>query len=348
MLNLLLVLFAAGNAHACTTAQLNAGTALAPRSLELQSFDWQVGKGYAYVNPVGMKKSAFTVSQTPHPAQWTSAYGSVTFSPTVRELVIGGVNTAGLSVGVMEVDPANQFPADSDPRPTVSEVQWPQYILDTSATLDQAVANANAVRVSPIFLPLHYFVCDNTGACAAMEYTAGQLLVIRGSDLSVKAFANDSYANSLGAWSAYQQSHTLPTDSSFARFIQAGTLVAAFPGWGDPEQYGFYTLSAVRQGSTQWNMVYDPQASAGPAVSFRTMATPLIKTIPLNQLDFACSSPRLALDLDLAKAGNVQASDFVPYTDQLVKALDLQNTYIPAPLLTAAEQYGAQGTSCAQ
>ena len=96
----------------------------------------------------------------------------VSIPPGGREFPNGGINDAGLVVEVLVLQ-GSVF-AKADARPVVNEVQFVQYLLDQAATMEEAVTLAQAVRVTPVFAPLHYFVCDDSNACAALEYDGGR------------------------------------------------------------------------------------------------------------------------------------------------------------------------------
>lgn len=344
-------------ANACSVAGFAAASPMLDRecpierSMMVQSFDWHVGRGMAYVNARGMIKTALAKDAMSKPAEWVATLGSVSFSPTAREFIVGGVNEEGLAVAVMQSDPSTLYPDATSSLPVITELQWPQYILDTSASLKEAIEQAKKVRVSPIFTALHYFICDSDGFCGAFEYVDGKLLVHGGDQLPAAAFTNSTYGQSIAALKAFETApHPMPTDNSLLRFVRLSQTVRNYPTWGDPVDFGFYALSTVHQDSTRWNFVYDRISSGcggmNVAINFRTSSVPVAKRLSLAGLDFDCRGKRVALDLDSARAGDVPLVDWVPYTDALVKKLDAQNTDVDPKILAAAEGYAAAFTSC--
>ncbi len=80
------------------------------------------------------------------PITWTSKYGNITFNQMGREFPYGGINEAGLVIEQMWLD-KTRYPV-SDNRYGLSELQWIQYQLDNSATINDVIASDTLVRVS--------------------------------------------------------------------------------------------------------------------------------------------------------------------------------------------------------
>jgi len=277
------------SAAACTTFILERGG----ERVVGKSYDWTMGQGLVVVNKRGVAKRAVPAGAGDHPAEWVSRHASVTFNQYGREFPAGGMNDAGLVVEIMWLDSSTYERRDS--RPTLNELQWIQYQLDSFATVADMTAAAPGVRVSPVYARVHYLACDKGGACAAFEHIGGKQVVTPGA----RALTNHSYAESI-AWAA-KQARPPAGDGSLPRFARAART-AARPPAGDPVTAAFALLDNVRWSQSQWNIVYDP---VHLRVSFRTRVSRAIKTLDLGKLDGSCGQPAAVLDIDADPGGDV-------------------------------------------
>jgi len=286
-----LAIAASRPAEACTTFMLERGG----ERVVGKSYDWHMGQGLVIVNKRGVAKQSLPAKPGDKPAQWLSRHASVTFNQYGREFPAGGMNDAGLVVEIMWLDSSDYEKADS--RPTLNELQWIQYQLDSFATVAEMTAAAPSLRVSPVYARVHYLACDKSGACAAFEHVGGKQVVTPGA----RALTNHSYAESV-AWAAKQPQ---PPDGagSLPRFARAARQ-AATPPAGDPVAAAFGVLDSVRWEESQWNIVYDP---VHLRVSFRTRVNRKIKTLDLGKLDASCARPVTLLDIDADSSGDVTA-----------------------------------------
>lgn len=292
------------SADACTTFMLERGG----ERVVGKSYDWHMGQGLVIVNKRGVAKQSLPAKPGDRPAQWLSRHASVTFNQYGREFPAGGMNDAGLVVEVMWLDSSEYERPDK--RPTLNELQWIQYQLDTYATVAEMTAAAPVLRVSPVYARVHYLACDKTGACAAFEHVGGKQVVTPGA----RALTNHSYAESV-AWAAKQGRP--PTGvGSLPRFARVARH-AATPPSGDPVTAAFGVLDGVRWSQSQWNIVYDP---VHLRVSFRTRVSRAIKTLDLTKLDASCAQPVELLDIDADASGDV-ASRLRPYDQATNRAL---------------------------
>ena len=282
---------AARPASACTTFMLERGG----DRVVGKSYDWHIGYGLVIVNKRGVAKESLPVKRGDASARWVSRHASVTFNQYGREFPAGGMNDAGLVVEVMWLDDSAYEKADG--RPTLNELQWIQYQLDSFATVAEMIAAAPGVRVSPVYARVHYLACDRSGACAAFEHIGGKEVVTPGA----RALTNHTYAESI-AWAA-KQAQPPAGAGSLPRFARAARQ-AATPPAGDPVAAAFSLLDGVRWSESQWNIVYDP---VHLRVSFRTRVSPGIKTLDLGKLDGSCARPAAMLDIDSSATGDVRS-----------------------------------------
>lgn len=304
---LLGLLLAPATAWPCTTFLVQDGTQIAVG----KSYDWHMGQGLVLTNKRGVKKQALVLDPRDRPAEWTSEHASLTFNQYGREMPNGGINDAGLVVEIMWLDDSRYPPKDR--RPTVNELQWIQYQLDTAATVAEVRASADELRVSPANGRVHYLACDASGVCAAFEYVDGRLVVSAGDDLPVETLTNHTYAASrrhLEKHRGFGGERALPrSSSSLDRFVRASALARAESDTPVVKR-AFEILDDVRiDGYSKWNIVYEPRTRR---VHFRTAEAPAIKTVTLSAFPADCSTPVRMLDIDSRRAGD--ATDrFEPY-----------------------------------
>lgn len=286
---------------ACTTFLIGSGGDVAVG----KSYDWSMGHGAVIANPRGLAKRALTLARGDRPAEWVARYASVTFNQYGHEFPNGGMNEEGLVVEIMWL--ASSRPPQRDQRPVVNELQFIQYLLDTSATVADVLRAAPAVRVAPVHAKVHYLACDRHGGCAALEHVAGRLVVTSGVAMPAKVLTNDTYAASarqLGRHAGF--GGKLPPAkgrASLARFVRAATLARAAVPAAELEPRAFEILESVSQGEySKWNIVYLP---AKRRISFRSHSQRTIKTVDMSALAVACPAHARMLDIDTVEGGDV-------------------------------------------
>jgi choloylglycine hydrolase len=294
--SLVVTLAAARPADACTTFMLERGG----ERVVGKSYDWHMGQGLVMINKRGVTKQSLPGNAGDRPTRWLSRHASVTFNQYGRELPNGGMNDAGLVVEVMWLD--DSVYEKPDQRPSLNELQWIQYHLDTHGSVAEMVAAAAQQRVSPLYAAVHYLACDKTGACAAFEYLAGKLVVTPGA----KTLTNHSYAESV-AWAAKQRDvprgmGSLERFARASRQVTAPTVAAKVAP--EPIAAAFAILDGVRSSASQWNIVYDP---VHMRVHFRTRSSPAIKTLDARALDPSCARAVTLVDIDTDAGGDVAA-----------------------------------------
>jgi choloylglycine hydrolase len=142
----------------CTTFVLkNDSTLLFGRNL-----DWVSDDGIAVVNKRNVEKTALVLPPS-RPMEWTSKYGSLTFNQFGKEFPFGGINEKGLVVEIMLVK--TEYP-EADKRAAVNELQWVQYQLDCSKSVEEVIKSDSFLRISKIRQNLHFLICDSAGNTA--------------------------------------------------------------------------------------------------------------------------------------------------------------------------------------
>ena len=157
---LLALTLSPNSAFACTTFCLTTkGQVLFGRN-----YDWDIGDGLIFVNKRGVAKTS-SDGEVPNPAKWVSRFGSVTFNQYGRENPTGGMNEAGLVVEELWLD-ETEYPTDKS-LPEIDTQEWIQYELDTSATAEEAIANARKVRIDSD-VKVHFLIGDKSGNAATI------------------------------------------------------------------------------------------------------------------------------------------------------------------------------------
>jgi choloylglycine hydrolase len=295
--------------EACSTFYIDHGA----QSVFGKNYDWSVDVGFLTVNKRGVSKVALVDGA---PTKWISKYGSVTFNQYGREFPSGGMNEAGLVVELMWLE-ETEYPRP-DSRPAVGKLQWIQYQLDNSASVEDIIASDTNVRIEPGGVArIHYLVADRTGNCATIEFINGKLVYHTDDALPWRVLTNDTYASSVDYLKRHQgfggEAPVAASASSLDRFANAANMVARFEGDDDarPVDYAFEILETVAQGDyTKWSIVYDLD---GATIHFRTLANRDARFVRLNSLDFDCATPVEVLDVDAPLSGDV-TDKFVRYT----------------------------------
>lgn len=313
-LGLLLVVLGLDVGHACQTAMVPGS-----RSKVMgKNYIWPLSHGRTFINRKNMVKKALVRDEAKNkPIEWKAAYYSLTFNQFAEDFPNGGINSEGVGIEVL-LGPA-QFPKEvGKGKEAVSELQWIQYILDTSATTRDAIENAGKVDIIPLANhAVHYHVCDKAGECAIFEYIDGGLVVSKeeGEDLNPVGCTNSGYASR----STRPAKGQINPDINPAELgIELSALPRAiYPAKGDSgirnmvesfqdqgyttaseEVQGMFALMARISGSPQWQIVYELENGR---VHFRTQADHggrRIKSIALSEFSEMDTDCRKAIYYD--------------------------------------------------
>jgi len=302
-----------GPADACTTVHMaHASSAVG------KSFDYNIGYGLVVINKRGIEKVAMP-TEGAEPVSWISEYASVSFNQYGVEMPHGGLNEAGLTVEQMWLV-GTQY-TDDEVLPAINELQWVQWVLDNHATVEEVIAAAADIRISSVFAPLHYLVCDESDACATFEYVEGELTIHSGGEMVVNTLTNDTYDTSveyLEQFDGFGGGEPIPTSaSSLDRFVRASALALEDPTEELPDAT-FSILDSVSQGPfSVWNIVYLPEDLRA---YFRTYTENQIKSVDLAAFDLDCTAPTMILNIDPGLEGDV-TEEFEVYTEEANREL---------------------------
>ncbi|WP_462281990.1 linear amide C-N hydrolase [Salinivirga cyanobacteriivorans] len=224
-----------------------------------RNYDFPTGEGHICINQRGLIKHAFT--QPPEkPFNWKAKYGSISFNQAGREFPYGGMNEQGLVIEQMWLR-ETQYP-EMDDRLGLTELQWIQYQLDMSATVQEVINSDSLLRISSQSVAtLHFLVTDAGGNKAVIEYLNGAMRVYTGDELPHAALANCPYERSMNylleKGADNEKSFSDWTENSSGRFATATRMISKTLD-RDPVSHAFSVLDSVAQGNqTQWSIVYD-------------------------------------------------------------------------------------------
>lgn len=279
------------------------------RPLLAYNFDFDTtGTGFLMVNPAGATKRS--VMSEDRPAEWTARFGSVTFNQIGPTMPAAGMNTAGLAVTLMWTDDA--VFGGGNGTSIVSELEFIQRLLDTSASVDEALAAIGDVRIEG-FVPIHYFLFDRSGTAASVLPGESGYVVHTGDDLPVPALTNTRYdvlieeaAAFAGLGGAQPVPAGTPWDgtSSLSRFVIAASAIAEADEATTTDQ-AFAVLDEIANPSTRWQVVFDP---ADRRIAFRTERGVAERVVSMDDLDMGCVRRPLSLDLSALPPGDLIAA----------------------------------------
>ncbi len=293
---LLLLLFAA-DGKSCTTFFLHHNNEM----VFGRNYDWSADAGIICTNQRGLAKTSFPASDG-KTISWEAKYGSITFNQYGKEFPTGGMNEKGLVVELMWLD-ETRYP-EPDDRPSIGALQWIQYQLDNSATIDEVISTDKQLRISSLSTPLHYLIADANGNAATIEFLEGKLIVHRDKALALPVLTNDDYSSSL---SAHKENRLY--GNSLERFSQACSMISGYkakPTKTSAIDFCFQVLESVSQGNfTKWSIVYD---IGNRNIYFKTNRFPSIRLLPVKAMEFECNKPSKVYDLNTEGSGNISGS----------------------------------------
>ena len=305
------VLFNSTNAYSCSSVFLNNDKV----KLIGRNMDWPKGDGVVEINARNVKKQAQMIVDDSKPMEWTSIYGSVTFDLVQEVKGLGkmaasacGLNEKGLWIGSLWVltPPDIKYPP-KDKRPTLNNWEFEQYVLDNFKNVEDVIKNLPKVRISgfkadeDLLVELHWFIADETGDSAIIEFPNGKLTIHR--NPGPRVMTNSFYEHGqeyLKEYEGFGGKKTIPDlsktkQNSENRYVVASYLLKEAEKTKDPSiNTVFDIMKGVNQTGaknvrtsnslTQWTMVYDLKAKQ---IKWNTRLNPKIRTINLSEVDFS-------------------------------------------------------------
>lgn len=292
-----------------------------------RSMDWVEDPGSeVWIYPRGLKRhgNAGRTSLT-----WTSRYGSVAVS-FYDAASVDGMNEKGLVANTLYLAESSYGKAVSG-RPTLSIGGWAQFVLDSYASVAEAV-DALSKEPFTIVAPIlpngvpgsgHLAISDPSGDSAILEYLDGKLVIHHGRDYTVmtnsppfdQQLALDAYWREIGG------DVMLPgTIRASDRFVRARFYVDAIPRSLEGLTAVASVFSVIRNvstplgirtpgkpnvSSTIWRTIYDQKARV---LYFDSATSPTVFWIPLEKIVFAAGATVARLPLKEGETYNGDAS----------------------------------------
>lgn len=262
-------------ADACTRAVYfgNEGQTVTGRSMDWAEDTltdlWIFPRGMA--RDAGLSKGSLT---------WTSKYGSV-----VASIYDGGsadgMNEKGLVANMLYLAESKYSP-EGDTRPALIISSWAQYMLDSFATVEEAVADARKETYSMVNVSapngvagnVHLSLSDASGDSAIFEYIKGKLVIHHGREFQVMTnspiFDQQLAINSY--WKEVGGREMLPgTNRAADRFARASYYINASTQTSDPREAVATVFSVIRNCSVPRGVQHATAANLSTTI-WRTVA----------------------------------------------------------------------------
>jgi len=293
-----------------------------------RNMDWTARMGTKlYTMPKGVERDGLVDE---NPVKWTSKYGSVITSVWDCSTP-DGLNEAGLNANLLYLAEAKY--GDRDPsRPGLSIALWALYLLDTCATVAEAVEATKAVQIRPIELvhkgdnvdaPMHLSLSDAGGDSAVIEILDGKACIHHGPQFTVMT-NSPPYDEQLVLLKQYEGlggkkpiPGTMEAEDRFARGAFYLTKLPDDPGSYQAAVAG--VLSVIRNMATPWG-ANDPVRPNISSTLWRTISDstnkryyfefcdmPNVVWMDLKNLDLSEGAPFQMFDMasDLEASGEV-------------------------------------------
>lgn len=298
-----------------------------------RNMDWKTEMhSNIWVFPKGIKRNGEAGENS---LEWTSKYGSVVTS-AFEIASTDGMNEKGLVANLLWL-PETQYQVRDKSKPGLTIAAWVQYMLDSFATVQEAVdfIEEGTFQVISSMMPdgsrlatLHLSISDATGDCAIFEYVDAKLTVYHNKEYKVMT-NSPTYDKQLALseyWKAIGGLIFLPgTNRPADRFARASFYINALPKTDDERiavasvfsvirnasvPYGISTPDMPEISTTQWRTVSD---SKNLTYFFESSLTPNTFWVRLQDVDLSENAPVLKLSVAEGETydGNT-AKDFKP------------------------------------
>lgn len=240
--------------------------------------------------------------------KWISKYGSVVAS-VYEAGTADGINEKGLVANLLFLVESEYPSGNGDKRPQMSISAWTQYMLDSFATVAEAVAEMRKEAFRPVMVvapngaegKIHLSISDTSGDSAIFEYLGGKLVIHHGRQHQVMT-NSPAYDKQLALneyWTQIGGTIMLPgTNRAADRFARASFYINAAQQSSDPREAIAAVFSVMRNvsvprgistpgqpniSSTIWRTVADHK---NKVYYFEDTASPSLVWVSLNQTDF--------------------------------------------------------------
>lgn len=221
-------------ADACTRVLYETGN---KGYIVARSMDWMENPGTdLWSFPQGMKRDGGLGAGS---ITWTAKHGSVIAS-FYNIATVEGMNDAGLVANTLYLVETDYGDAKASGKPLMSVGAWTQYVLDTYATVDEAVTALSKEPFAIVAPTLpdgsaaggHLSIADASGDSAIFEYIGGKLVIHHDRKYTVMTnsptFDQQLALNTY--WTGIGGTNFLPgTINSPDRFVRASWALNAAP-----------------------------------------------------------------------------------------------------------------------
>ena len=300
--------------NACTTFYIDSNGEI----IFGKNYDWMTGNGMLVTNKRNVSKTSLSDGKT---IDWVSKYGSVTFNQFGREFPSGGINEEGLVIEVLWLNETKYQEPDS--RPALEVLQWIQYQLDNSQSVNDVIESNSVIRAYSEAATVHYFVADAFGNAVSIEFLNGKFVYHTGDTMPITVLTNNTYEESLSYYESVEtpgEVLSIKSLNSLDRFATACSMVQAYerPPQEPVIDYGFSILQEVKNSEyTQWSIIYDIK---NRVAYFKTLSNEKIRDVKLSSVDFNCDTPVKVVGINENLEGNVN-SYFTDYSTEYNKNL---------------------------
>ncbi|MFT4170539.1 MAG: linear amide C-N hydrolase [Dysgonomonas sp.] len=286
--------------------------------LTARSMDWKEDiKSNIWVFPRGMDRNG---AVGPNSLKWKSKYGSVITSAYDISST-DGINEKGLVANLLWLA-ESEYPTWNQKTPGLTIAAWVQYVLDSFATVDEAVKalEKQTFEIVSDKMPdgsrmatLHLSISDALGDNAIFEYIGGKLVIHH--DKSYQVMTNSPIFDKQLAlneyWKEIGGTVMLPgTNRAADRFVRASFYTNAIPKTSDTRigvasvfsvirncsvPFGISTPDQPNISSTRWRTVSDHK---NLVYFYESVLTPNTFWLELKDIDFSENAPVKKLNLE--------------------------------------------------
>jgi len=195
---------------------------------------------------------------------WVSRYSSVVLSMW-RAGTVDGMNEKGLAAHVLYLNVDEAVYPEVDDRPSMANTMWAQYILDNYATVAEAVADLERIRIASLPMRGEYMGChvaleDASGDSAIIEPLDGRLVVHHGRQYTVMANSPslDKQLANLANYRPFGGQLPPPGDiTSLDRFVRASYFRHYLPEPSTVQEAVAGVFLLIRNVSVPYGAPYD-------------------------------------------------------------------------------------------
>ena len=272
--------------------------------------------------PRGIKRVA---KLRDNPKKWTSKYGSLVTS-AYNAAAADGVNEKRLAGHFLYLRSANYGSIDSS-KPSLSSLDWLQYVLDNYANVDEAVADSKNWQIvvgkaGGHEATVHLAIEDESGDSAIFEFIKGKLIVHHGPQYTVMTNdpPYDQQLKEIKKYVGFGGKKPLPGNIlSPERFVRAAYFLKHLPKPKDLREAVAGVMSVARNVSVPWGAPYD-QFSSYPTI-YRTITdlndgtyyweytqSPNLFWVDSAKINYSSGAPIMRLDpSNITLAGEVNS-----------------------------------------